>query len=794
MVAAIGEPFLLSNYDNHLRDSTVAPHKGIFVTHERSTVSKAKEGIATVTVHGDGVHVLDVSDLHVVGSYTLGPSTTFAGPSVSRIVAENGARSRRIYAAIDQSPGVRNQDTGQTVWMWDDKQTSGSNGGGQGKKSSITVSQRVSRIYASDDHPDCVVLLSPSGDVTVFDVDLATQKGEWKSRTISPLLASYIFPGTSATFLHVHPVAPLATLVLLFSSDSAIQVCVLSIHEDEIVTVLDESTAVGRTVIQTSCSASGYISCLQSDGQWRSFQLAVASPGLSMLPISSSLRLAGLSFIQNNSGVVARHHDSKFVSLLSLGSSLALLSGGIAQSQDLILLLWDLRFSVVLASHRFPIPAKLSTSESRMQLELIPAIDTLALLSISSSPPDKTFKASSVILVVPVTAPATSTIANAMGRASSSAKWLAKPDALPDSPTVNGPHDPDRRDLLDKLKAAIQQNRPEAADSAFFEWLESRSGSAAAVAKQPVEQDNVLFGREFVREILDVVLQSPSKSALTLYPIKTIHHLLESRVVFATMLSQSLLGLLVERKDWRAIELAFRNVPDLPEAELVKLLRSVQKDSLPPDTHDVQVDAKGSDNPALSSILAACVSYPTSDAALRMAMRAQLNHAEVILPTLVILDDWLTKLSSNGTTLVLNTGDGPSAVVPTPPCSKKSEIPPLDKVRLELLLNTYTNSDYKILAFLRAILDATFVTLLQNTQSHQLLRRLASRLQSELTVMDELQLLHGPLGLFAKAQEKVVSEKQRPPAQLEDWRRRRKHAHEQASMGVGLYQIEELVI
>lgn len=83
--------------------------------------------------------ISQVSDLHVVGSYTLGPSTTFAGPSVSCMIEENGARSRRIYAAIDQSPGVRNQDVGRTVWMWDDKQTSESNRGDQGKKSSITV-------------------------------------------------------------------------------------------------------------------------------------------------------------------------------------------------------------------------------------------------------------------------------------------------------------------------------------------------------------------------------------------------------------------------------------------------------------------------------------------------------------------------------------------------------------------------------------------------------------------------------------------------------------------------------
>ena len=60
--------------------------------------------------------------------------------------------------------------------------------------------------------------------------------------------------------------------------------------------------------------------------------------------------------------------------------------------------------------------------------------------------------------------------------------------------------------------------------------------------------------------------------------------------------------------------------------------------------------------------------------------------------------------------------------------------------------------------------------------------------------MDDFQLLHGPLGLFVKAQEKSHSEKQRPPTQLGDWRRRRKLAHERASMGVTLYQVEELVI
>jgi hypothetical protein len=138
----------------------------------------------------------------------------------------------------------------------------------------------------------------------------------------------------------------------------------------------------------------------------------------------------------------------------------------------------------------------------------------------------------------------------------------------------------------------------------------------------------------------------------------------------------------------------------LPEDEVIKLLRSAQNDSRPPEEHDMQGGATSSDTPTLQSILAACVSYPTSDAALRMAMREQLNLAEVIIPILTILDDWLVALSSHGSSLILNTNvgntgeNGPSVEVSTRPCSGKVEIPPLDKVSSEPLPNTYADSDY----------------------------------------------------------------------------------------------------
>jgi len=80
-----------------------------------------------------------------------------------------------------------------------------------------------------------------------------------------------------------------------------------------------------------------------------------------------------------------------------------------------------------------------------------------------------------------------------------------------------------------------------------------------------------------------------------------------------------------------------------------------------------------------------------------MAIREHLNLAGAIIPILAILDDWLVNLSSHGTNLILNASageSGPLVVVP-PPCSRKVEIPPADKVSLGILPNAYIDGEYK---------------------------------------------------------------------------------------------------
>jgi hypothetical protein len=124
------------------------------------------------------------------------------------------------------------------------------NGRGTSVLTLFQAPHRVTRIYAPEDLPDCVLLLSPDGDVTMMDIDRDTPKAEWRPKNKSSLLTSFLFPKVSATFSPPHLVSPLATLVLVFSSTGVIQVCVLSIYNDEIATVFNEETLVDGVSIK----------------------------------------------------------------------------------------------------------------------------------------------------------------------------------------------------------------------------------------------------------------------------------------------------------------------------------------------------------------------------------------------------------------------------------------------------------------------------------------------------------------------------------------------------------------
>ncbi|KAG5648709.1 hypothetical protein DXG03_000056 [Asterophora parasitica] len=728
--ASISEPFVLSTYGT----SQQLPKTGteskqnwglasVFATHEKA--SGSSDGYAIVTAQADGIHALDISTLHPVISYTLGPSTSFSCPAVMRNKQQGNESICTTYAAISTSADITEEERGRTIWMWkenlssrlvEDRATQ--------KKKSVVVQHEISGLFACDEIPKRLLAQSPEGEITVLDADLNVKSTWPTAREAQKLLRTFVYSRASSR-----------------------------------------------------------------DGSWHCCRLeSQDSISLELTAISAPFRLSGLSFISNP-------QRSEEISLISLNSSHVLLSAvTVSHNPEIVLLLWDLQYSVLLASQALPVPTTLvQAKDVTINLTLVASSSSQVLLLLSPHTSNATRKVQpsssrSSVLVVPMTCPAVSTIVNAMGQASAGAKWIHQAE----SSSCSAPtHDTARTKVLATLRAAMDKNLPHAANVAFFEW-EKRETKAAA---KPSAETGELSGKDtatpnaalsyaFVKDLLTTVLQ-PLKPANTPYSSEIVRYLLNRQLVSGSMLDGGIVAALRAKNDWQSIALALTNVIDLSEAEIVESIQLVvaRHRAQIQDDDAMEVDST-SDLPSLPSFLALCISYNTTPPALRSALRVYFKEAEDILAVLKVLEIWLKQWTKRDVKLLPSKKDLSKNEHGVPVLKEKEEVhgdlPALPKV----------------LAFLQTLLDASFLTLLQHPPAHTALRSIHAQIEPEIVNIDDLEPLRGPLEIFVKAHSKTVKEtgQDRRKRPLVDWRQRRKQAHEQAGLSIGLYQLEELVL
>ena len=191
-----------------------------------------------------------------------------------------------------------------------------------------------------------------------------------------------------------------------------------------------------------------------------------------------------------------------------------------------------------------------------IRIELIKCTDGQVMLVLSPKMPlvdtKPTYRSS--VLIVPINVPSTSTIANAMGRATAGEKWIAKTPVSTSDGVTNGTInagsttrlEASQESLLKQLQTSISQKRPQAADEAFFTWIGQEE-------KRRLDSEGlhtVLFGYEFTKQVLETVLQLGKGAAEILYSGNVVRALLERKVVVARMVPTGLLSILVDRSDW----------------------------------------------------------------------------------------------------------------------------------------------------------------------------------------------------------------------------------------------------
>ncbi|KAH9855045.1 hypothetical protein C2E23DRAFT_867127 [Lenzites betulinus] len=771
--ATIAEPFLLASYPESSahRKHTAAP------LYASLPSSSNADPFVTIAVHGDGVHVLDTSTLHTAVSHTLGPSTAFSCPPASRTTRSGGGRVCTTYAVLETGPDVQPDGKGKTAVAWEETLSGGvmaADSQGQKRKRVGVAPHPVSHIYAPEYLPDHEVLVGPHGQLTVVDAELRTQHTFTPQiQQTSNLLKHFLFHSPTCSFLPPHSLSSSSAISVSFlRSGDVTRVSVVSVTEDGSLSSLGEcSLPVDETdIADISFSSSGFISVLLNSGTWHSLSLT-ASPS-SLLSVSSTaepLRLQALTFTSPN--------RAGEVSISALTSSHVVLVAVTSGSPtEIVSLLWDLRYGVLLSQQAIPTPSTLPRPKKtgaiiRLSVSSVspadlkaPSLQLNGLLTLAPAPSRDVqadgAPARSTILVVPLSVPAKSTIAAAMGRANAGARWISTKPGPNQAARSNGPElSAAARKALKEMRASISGSaggNATAAEAAFFEYFKpDTSRKAVAAAKADAAEGRVApveYG--FVHGVLELVLPSVGgqPSGQGAYSAKIVQHLLEKRVVGSSMAAGGILPALAAREDWVRSSIFTAEIRNLSgfdrtrsPSRCAQLVVAHAKTSSASDADAMQVDSESTSAPPLPAFLAQCVVYPFTPALQRVAVRKHLADASALVPILETLDAWIVRHTEDDALLAASPvasshSSNPSSTHPSSPSS-----PPA---------RTHTRA---------------------------------------------LENLCGPLAPFAraaaaKAREGTEAATKDADAGGRDWRRKRKAAQEQAAGAVGLYQVEELVL
>ncbi len=134
--------------------------------------------------------------------------------------------------------------------------------------------------------------------------------------------------------------------------------------------------------------------------------------------------------------------------------------------------------------------------------------------------------------------------------------------------------------------------------------------------------------------------------------------------------------------------LALKTVVDLSEADIVSLIQVFVSAHGENSEGAMQVDESTSVAvPSLPSVLSLCLSYPTSAAALRLAIRQQLRDSKDLTCILQILSGWLDSWCEDDVQLLpeRTKKDLHGALVPVLEDKRKDTVPPVNNVSLDIL-------------------------------------------------------------------------------------------------------------
>ncbi|KAI6040445.1 hypothetical protein EDC04DRAFT_2894173 [Pisolithus marmoratus] len=748
MSSSIGEPFQLYSTNTSAKKFNLN-NRPVYTTY-----NPRFRRHATLTIQGDGIHVVDVENLHSVVSHSVGDHVSFSAPAFSRsTVEEDNIRFSITYAVIKQAPQVAKADRERTIWIM--KQTLAGLRVAKDERKSVVAPFPPVRICGVDSDKLPLLLVSKNGGISLADPGVAIKSQlEWTGER--ELLDIFVFSPSSCPFIRRDMDSVYNVVCICCQAGPNVYMRVALVGEEIThvdtceLPIGDEGEIVDGRIAGVTCSAEGILSFITLRGVWKAFQLSVSEPSsLHATPLTEPLHLHRFSTFKK------RRPGNPGFSVVSLSSSLALLAATV-EGQDISLQLWDLRYGVLLASQALTSPV--ADSLPHFQLALADEGQVFLTLSPSQQPSKSQGTVRSTVHAIPFDQTLKSNLAAALGKSCITEEWLAPPETDPLLSVI----DEDQVGLVSVIETTMAEQASQRADFAFFTWVKLQT-------KRDTPEPPL--AHEFVKRIVKAILPSDLKAG-DQYSPRIMQYLLERGVVTALMVDGALLRRLYERGDWENVILSLRSVADISEDEMMSSVKFVieshrKRENTSSDA--MEVDLPESWIPPLETILSACLSYEFSPVTVRLAIRKHLSDARDLVTILGVLEGWLHGGTEDEVKLALMST---AKIVDMTTESRATTTPPYPKV----------------IAFLQAVLDASCITLLQYRPSHDLLKRILAQIKPEIDRLDRLEQLRGVIEPFAKAQARTLKEKAGdvPQESQAELKRRRKRLEQQSSLGVAM--------
>ncbi|KAJ8659341.1 hypothetical protein O0I10_005056 [Lichtheimia ornata] len=676
------DPFPIARFHNAIPSAGVGKHFVVDlqpVDQPLATEDDLSENQdqVLISVQSEGVKLYTTGDQKCLKSFTTPPGLVLAQPAVQRTIDETDY----TFALVASGTDIPEKERNRIVWMWKSTQKSNDTD----NRVSKTFDDRIHMLHVSSALTSQIILVNENGSIVLANNDLDRILAKSSHTSAGPVVWSTVFVTSNP---HARPccvsnsLVPVnSTIILTINADRnnanryTVNLFYCNVERRSIDPMVKiDLTLKEKPVAFTFDPTDGRITALGAAGTWIVWRMQLRHTSVHKvigdIEAHLSMQLSGYQLYNDKLGSIA--------SLATLDDSyVALVAPRIKKGTDgpeHVVSIWDVKYGTLQAERSLQLGDKTAYGKDKCVYSISVLPNHHLAISVSSvatgaNPGKKKVKAmadaKSVVVLCPYYNEPISLMA-AMGKMNATVDFLGNNDTIGmtqsgyegvgrpiknlnmsvDDIYANWVQDLDQsqqkeKDLISKLlnpSITVEEftnvffggaagNKPEIAEKNATEIRKYN----LILAEKSWQKVKAEFSYHFISTILPKCFSSPS-----FWPLEVFLYLLQTGQVRSSYLSGGIVNCVLERGDWALISTILHRVPDIPESDLITVLKAFIK-ARRSNTLSSEI---------ASTLFAKIIDSPHNDIFMQQAVK-RLEAAE-LADVLDLINDELESLSAKG--------------------------------------------------------------------------------------------------------------------------------------------------